>query len=161
VEKLCKRNFQMNLEFIQWMKILHDSMVDNSHAYNADERLKQAGVKLEQGKSVPVIGGMVKRAPAAPPAAKKENVQPAARAPAGSAPSKAAAEPDGKAAQKALLEITDLKLTVDGLEKVRGLRARRAPPRRRRRRPIARAARACAHDRARARARCAGARFLL
>jgi RP/EB family microtubule-associated protein len=117
VEKLCKRNFQMNLEFIQWMKILHDTMIDpNDHSYNAEERLRQAGVKSADASK---ISGGAKRAAAAPPVAKKENVHPAAPKPAAhAAPAKSAAATEAKLEQ-AVGEITDLKLTVDGLEKVR------------------------------------------
>ncbi|KAG8463859.1 hypothetical protein KFE25_000027 [Diacronema lutheri] len=122
VEKLCKRNFQMNLEFIQWMKILHDTMVDPSDtSYNAEERLRAAGVKPLEATKIGAggTGGGAKRAPA-PPVAKKENVQPASRPAVGGASAKAAAvdTSGGKLAQ-AQLEITDLKLTVDGLEKER------------------------------------------
>ena len=112
----------MNLEFIQWMKILHDTVVDaNNHDYNAEERMKAAGVKpIEPSK---IGGGAVKRTVVS--AAKKENTQPvpkasAAAAAAATAPAapaaKGGADDSGKVAELAL-EITDLKLTVDGLEK--------------------------------------------
>ena len=131
MEKLCKRNFQMNLEFIQWMKILHDTMVDPSDtSYNAEERLRAAGVKPLEATKIGAggTGGGAKRAPA-PPVAKKENVQPASRPAVGGASAKAAAvdTSGGKLAQ-AQLEITDLKLTVDGLEKVSAPRARFVHP---------------------------------
>ncbi|KAJ1639107.1 calponin homology domain-containing protein [Pavlovales sp. CCMP2436] len=111
VEKLCKRNFQMNLEFIQWMKILHDTMVDpQDHTYNAEERLRQAGQKPLATAQLTAPAKRAAPSVSAPSAvAKKENVQPASKA---SVPK--AAE---KVAQQ--LEITELKITVDGLEKER------------------------------------------
>jgi len=119
VEKLCKRNFQFNLEFIQWMKILHDQQVAAGvPEYNADDRLKQAGVRAAEPSK---MGAGPARRPSQPKdgvpnaavaAAKKENVQPARAAPA----PKAAA--DGRM-RELELEVTDLKLTVDGLEKER------------------------------------------
>lgn len=157
VEKLCKRNFQMNLEFIQWMKILHDTMVDpGDTTYNAEERLRAAGVKPIEATKIGVgaTSGGAKRAPA-PSVAKKENVQPA-RAAASAAPAKAAADASSGKLQQAQLEITDLKLTVDGLEKVCARKAPRLPAGRGRKRSPAAALVLC-----RAPYRRAGARLLL
>mmetsp|Transcript_10847 Transcript_10847/g.28155 ORF Transcript_10847/g.28155 Transcript_10847/m.28155 type:complete len:282 (+) Transcript_10847:74-919(+) len=121
VEKLCKRNFQMNLEFIQWMKILHDTQVGAGVPdYNAEERMKQAGIKQGGDGGAPAagnkLGGAQRRAPAA---AKKENVQPSKGLPTGALAKPAQVGGDGSKVQALQLEVTDLKLTVDGLEKER------------------------------------------
>jgi len=121
VEKLSKKNsFQMNLEFIQWMKILHDQQVGTGATdYNAEERMKQAGVKpMEASK----LGGAPRRSAPAVSAAKKENVQPARASVAGqghTSTSKAAPLEPSAREKELELEVTDLKLTVDGLEKER------------------------------------------
>mmetsp|Transcript_19493 Transcript_19493/g.52496 ORF Transcript_19493/g.52496 Transcript_19493/m.52496 type:complete len:265 (+) Transcript_19493:80-874(+) len=116
VEKLSKKNsFQMNLEFIQWMKILHDQQVGTGETdYNAEERMRQAGIKPSEATK---ITGAPRRAPPPPAVAKKENVQPARLA------TGATGKPLGTEASAKVkeleLEVTDLKLTVDGLEKER------------------------------------------
>jgi microtubule-associated protein, RP/EB family len=144
VDRLVKGKFQDNLEFLQWFKRFFDANCGSLPAYNAAERRANVGAPTVAGPSVSAAAPAVKAktaAPAPPPAAAAPaaNAASSPRRITAPAPTRSAAAPATTAAapasqsrttaatatltiakeQEYVAQITELKLTVEGLEKER------------------------------------------
>eukprot|EP00741_Cyanophora_paradoxa_P007751 tig00001206_g7499.t1 len=111
VEKLIKGKYQDNLEFLQWMKRYYDLHHNGATEYNAAERRKAA----EKKPAAAAPSGVVKPKPAAAkPAAATKSAE-AAR-PGSDKPSDGADDSRIRVLEE---QLSELKTTVDGLEKER------------------------------------------
>jgi len=116
VDKLTKRSFQFNMEFLQFMKTYWD--MHSPDANSSENVFKEPNAPAPAPpRKAPAVSGPPSAAP--PPSGPRRVERPAEAKADGPAPASAAGSISSRAHAELQSEVTDLKISVDNLERER------------------------------------------